>query len=254
MNRSQPTILGVLNVSPESNVAESIATTDEEIGERGRTLREFGAKIIDLGGRSITPEAPQIGDQQEQARLAPALQMLKSDGQRVSVDTWSAATAVWALERGADAINFTGGELTGAMLDAVAARGAMLFITFMPYGDAYRMRTAAPAPVGIAAILENLGPRVQQARRAGVADVVIDPNIGIINASTDDLTKIHQQLEVIWNLDALRVLGCPILVYAARKPERLARMMIASAVVHARPEYIRTHYPEMIRRLLHVET
>ena len=61
--------------------------------------------------------------------------------------------------------------------------------------------------------------------------------------------KIHQQLAIVWNLDALRVLGCPILLYAARKPERLARIMMASAVLHAGADYIRTHTPEMIWRL-----
>ena len=54
----------------------------------------------------------------------------------------------------------------------------------------------------------------------------------------------------VWQLDRLRVLGCPILLYAARKPEPLARIMMASAVLHARADYVRTHTPEMIRRLL----
>ena len=33
-------------------------------------------------------------------------------------------------------------------------------------------------------------------------------------------------------------------------PERLARIMMASAIVHARADFIRTHTPEMIVRLL----
>jgi len=247
-----PRILGVLNVSPESMVTESIARTDEEIVARGRDLRAEGAFLIDLGGRSITPEAPMIGDEEEQARLLPALELLKREQLRVSVDTWSASTARVALERGADALNFTGGHLEPALLELVAARGALLFLTYMPYGDAYAMRQAAPAPVGIPAILDHLAPRIEAARRAGVEQIAIDPNLGIIHPATDDLTKIHRQLEILWQLDALRELGCPILLYAARKPERLARLMMASAVVHARPDYIRSHTPGMIEQLLHV--
>ncbi|MHA7836197.1 MAG: dihydropteroate synthase [bacterium] len=247
-----PRILGVLNVSPESHVTESIASTAEEVVARGRMLRENGAALIDLGGRSISPDVPMIGDDEEQARLLPALALLKKDGLRVSIDTWSPATARAALERGADAVNFTGARIDPAMLEAVALRGVPLFLTFMPYGDAYAMRNARPASVGIPAILDHLGPRVEEARRAGVGEVVIDPNLGIIHASTDELTKIHLQLEIVWHLDSLRELGCPILLYAARKPERLARIMMASAVVHAKPDYIRTHTPEMIEQLLHV--
>ena len=113
--------------------------------------------------------------------------------------------------------------------------------------------------------LEQVGPRRERlgdarevaheraqddpARRAAIAEIAIEPNLGIIHASTDDHAKIHQQLEIVWNLDTIRSLGCPILLYAARKPERLARIMMASAVLHARADYIRTHTPEMIWRL-----
>lgn len=248
-----PKILGVLNLSPESMIRESIASTEDEILGRAQRLTEAGATWVDVGGRSITPDVPEIDDAEEQRRLLPAIRLLRDAGTPLSIDTWSDATAIAALEAGAGAINFTGGAIADATLDAVAAREATLFLTFMPYANAYAMRTAAPAPTGIDAILDHLAPRVDAAHRAGVEHVAIDPNLGIIHASTDDETKIHRQLEIVWQLDALRCLGCPILLYAARKPERLARIMMASAVVHARADYIRTHTPERIQRLLHVD-
>lgn len=269
-----PQILGVLNVSPESMVTESIAIGAAAVRERAAMLVRTGADWIDLGGRSITPDAPLVDDATEQARLWAALETLRSAGQRdgrngdghadadaersspraaayrVSVDTWSPATGEAALVRGADAVNYTGGTLPGSLLEAVAKRGALLFVTFMPYANAYAMRSAAPAPVGMEAVLEHLGKKVEAARRAGVERLVLDPNVGIIHPSTDDHRKIHQQLEIVWQLDRLRVLDCPILLYAARKPEPLARIMMASAVLHAKADYVRTHTPEMIRRLL----
>jgi dihydropteroate synthase len=248
-----PQILGVLNVSPESMVRESIASGEGEIEARARKLAAAGASWIDVGGRSITPDVPMVGDEEEQKRLLAALGVLGRGGYSVSVDTWSEATAMIALESGAGAINFTGGEIGPRLLDAVAARSALLFMTFMPYGDAYQMRDAPPARVGVQAILDHLGPRVAAARSAGIREIVIDPNVGIIHPSTDITTKIHQQLEIVWNLDALRSLGCPILLYAARKPEPMARIMMASAVVHAKADYIRTHTPEMIEQLLNVD-
>jgi dihydropteroate synthase len=261
MNASYtPEILGVLNASPESMVEESIATGEDEIRERGAHLIASGATWIDLGGRSITPDAPMIDDAEEQRRLGRALRALgKSPADaapsgrsapRVSVDTWSAETGCFALEAGADAINYTGGPLPQFMLDAVAERGAALFMTFMPYENAYVMRSAPAAEVGTQAVLDHLGPKVEAARAAGIERLAIDPNLGIIHPTTDDHQKIHQQLEIVWNLDRIRSLGTPIFLYAARKPERLARIMMASAIVHARADYIRTHTPEMIVRLL----
>jgi dihydropteroate synthase len=256
-----PQILGVLNVSPESMVSESIAIGAEAVRARAAMLAETGADWIDLGGRSITPDAPIVDDATEQARLWAALAALRTDAagasdpgahptRRISIDTWSPATAEAALERGVDAVNYTGGALPSPLLDAVARRRALLFVTFMPYADAYAMRGAPPAAVGIEAVVEHLGRKVEAARRAGVERLVLDPNVGIIHPSTDDHRKIHQQLAIVWQLDRLRALGCPILLYAARKPEPLARIMMASAVLHARADYVRTHTPEMIRRLL----
>lgn len=286
-----PQILGVLNVSPESMVTESIALGDAAVRERAAMLVATGADWIDLGGRSITPDAPLIDDATEQARLWAALAALDPDGatratrqaagavgaggpvdeastrsasntersaprsagaRAVSIDTWSASTAEAALARGVGAINYTGGPLPDSLLDAVARRSALLFVTYMPYENAYAMRGAPPAPVGVQAVLDHLGPKVEAARKAGIERLVLDPNVGIIHPSTDAYRKIHQQLEIVWQIDCLRVLGCPILLYAARKPEPLARIMMASAVVHARADYIRTHTPEMIRRLVEI--
>ena len=71
-----------------------------------------------------------------------------------------------------------------------------------------------------------------------------------IHPDTDDFEKIHLQLEIVWQAERLRSLGCPLLFYAARKPERLARIMMASAVLHAQAEYVRTHEPSILRELL----
>jgi dihydropteroate synthase len=252
--RYTPKLLGVLNLSPESMVEESIAVGEEAVAERAALLARTGADWIDLGGRSITPDVPMVSDETEQSRLKPALELLKktrSDSfqERVCVDTWSAATGCFGLEHGADGVNYTGGALPTSLLDAVAGKGATLFLTFMPYDNAYQMRTAEPADVSVQAVLDHLGKKVEAAHAAGIEHLILDPNLGIIHPTTGDHQKIHQQLAILWNLDDFRSLGCPLLLYAARKPERLARIMTASACLHARADYIRTHTPEMIWRL-----
>jgi len=246
----EPTLLGVINLSPESMVTDSIARTPTEVLDRAKWLCDGGVSILDLGGRSITPDAPMIDDTVEQARLAPAAEALLDAGYRISVDTWSSATAIEAIGWGARTINFTGEELPPALLAAAARSGVTLILTYMPYGDAYQMRGRERVPYRVQSLVAYFAPRIERARDAGVSAVVVDPNLGIIHPATDDHTKIHLQHEMIWNTDTLRELGCPLLFYAARKPERLARIMMASAVLHARPEYIRTHDPLTIERLM----
>ena len=257
-----PVLLGVINLSPESMVKDSIVTGPDAALERARQLREHGVSILDIGGRSITPDAPEIDDASEQARLESVVRRLATEGFRISVDTWSPHTAVRALDWGATLVNYTRREVPDLLLDRIAAAGATLALSYMPWGDAYRMRTAdrdprltSPADPSdpadrMDAIVELLAPGVERARAAGVPEILVDPNLGILHPDTDDYAKAHLQLEVLANLDRLRALGCPLLLYAARKPERLARILFAECVLRARPEYVRTHEPEIIARLL----
>lgn len=252
--RRNPTLLGVINLSPESMVRDSVVSGEAALLDRAAWLTAQGCAILDLGARSITPTAARIDDAEEQRRLLPALRRLRAEGYAVSVDTWSPATVCAALEAGATHINFTGATIGGDALAVVAAAGAPLMLTYMPYGDAYRMRDAAPLPYRLQGLLDHLGPRVEQARAAGVSEVIIDPNLGIIHPSTDEVGKVQLQNSVLWNLGQLRALGCPILLYAARKPEPLARILFASNVLFAGADIIRTHHPDLIQALLAAET
>jgi dihydropteroate synthase len=196
-----------------------------------------------------------IDDAEERARLAPAAACLREAGIPFSIDTWSPATARAALRWGAGWINFTGQDAPAELLEDVARSGAGLVLTYMPHGDAYQMRRrarTAPPPDLVREIIAFLRPRVEAARAAGIDELIVDPNLGILHPETDDYEKIHRQLEIVWESHRLRTLGCPLLFYAARKPERLARIMMASAVLHARPEYVRTHEPGILRELLRV--
>lgn len=248
------TLLGVINLSPESMVSESVVAGTPALLERARWLAGQGCTVIDLGARSITATAPMIDDGEEQRRLLPALGALRAAGYRVSVDTWSSATVRAAVGAGADVVNYTGATMLPEALAAVAAAGAPLILTYMPYGDAYRMRGAAPVPYSMPRLLDHLGPRVEEARAAGVREVIVDPNLGIIHPGTDDAGKTQLQNGVLWNLDRLRALGCPILLYAARKPEPLARLLFASNVLFAGADWIRTHHPDIIQALLGAAT
>lgn len=249
-----PVLFGVINLSPESMVVDSIAITDAEILARAAWLKDEGCSIIDLGARSITHDAPEVSDGEEQRRLQGPLRLLINNGYRVSVDTWSSDTVLAALSGGATVINFTGGAMSSGALAAIAEAGATLILTYMPYGDAYQMRQADPIPYRIKRILDHLAPRVEAAREAGVREIIIDPNLGIIHPSVGDYGKVQLQNSVLWHLHRLRTLGCPIMLYAARKPEFLARILFASNVLHAKPEFIRTHHPDILNQLMAVDT
>ncbi len=250
---TQPKILGVLNVSPESNIKESIATTREAILERAKYLWDNGTTYIDLGGRSITPTADKISDEMELERVLPVIDLLKGQGCKVSIDTWSAHTAITCLEQGVDMINFTGEILTPEMLKAVAAADVPLVCTYMPYGDAYQMRGRKRQLVTIEAIMTYFRERIALAKQYGVKQIIFDPNLGILPDTLASYERVHFQIHLIRQIPTFQSLGYPVLVYAGRKVDETARHLLNSIVVHHKPEYIRTHTPEIITALANIE-
>lgn len=106
-----PSLLGVINLSPESMVRDSVVTREKELLERAAWLEAHGCSCLDLGARSITPTAPMIDDGEEQRRLLPPLRRLRQKGYQVSVDTWSSETVKVTLAEGATTINHTGADI-----------------------------------------------------------------------------------------------------------------------------------------------
>ncbi len=103
---NQVTIMGILNVTPDSfsdgghyNEVESALVQVEKL------LAE-GATVIDIGGESTRPGATFVSEEDEIARVVPIIRAIKENYDcLVSVDTYKTGTARAALEAGADILN-----------------------------------------------------------------------------------------------------------------------------------------------------
>ena len=241
----RPTILGVINLSPESNVPGSHATDLPAVRARAARLRAEGADFVELGARSISPDRPRVGEAEEWRRLQPALQALVAAGYQVAVDTWSEACAQRALEHGAGFINFTGAMPSVALCAAVAGRGATLCVLYLPYPDPYAMRNCSAVAYGRAAILDHFREVLARARVTGLRRLVLDPNLGIFHPTFDAATKIAYQVQAIAALPAVAALGVPTLAYLARKKELSSRLLIAAQLAAAGVDYVRAHEPAL---------
>ena len=249
--RPEPRLLGVLNLSPESRVAPSVAADDRSIGERARLLRDGGCEVIELGARSTNP-APGAADldaAQEIERLRPALRSLAADGFSVAVETWSPDTALWALDAGAVMVDFTSEDLPGEVCRRAGERGASLVLVNLPYGDPERMRRAAPIEHGADRMVASLSARADAARAAGARDVYVDPNTGIVHPELDDYRKIELQMQAIEAARRLEERGCPVLINCPRKESLTSRIILSHLLLQVRPTWIRTHDPQIIATL-----
>lgn len=100
LSLSEPRIMGILNVTPDSFYAPSRVTTPA-LAERARTMIRDGAAVLDIGGCSTRPGGPQPELEEEWRRVEPALQILRRELPEaiLSLDTYRQEVARRALEQ-----------------------------------------------------------------------------------------------------------------------------------------------------------
>lgn len=203
-------VMGILNVTPDSfSDGGRFATPDEAVEEARRLIAE-GADIVDVGGESTRPGAHPVPEDVELERVLPVVELLALDPRvRVSIDTMKPRVAAACLEAGATLINDVSGLADPQMARVAAAAGAGVVIMHMR-GTPQTMRQHAVYRDVMREVIEELRPRVERARGAGVREIYVDPGIGFAKTPP-------QSFELLRRLGELRELGCPILIGPSRK-------------------------------------
>src|SRR5437588_1597256 len=81
---SEPAIMGVINLSPDSWYRESVCLSTETAIRRGMVLMEQGADIIDIGAESTLAHAARIDESAQNSKLLPIVKALSESGILVS--------------------------------------------------------------------------------------------------------------------------------------------------------------------------
>jgi dihydropteroate synthase len=206
--------MGIVNVTPDSFSDGGRYATTETAVAHGRELLEQGADILDIGGESTRPGATRPLVAEELDRVIPVIRELASGGALVSVDTMRAEVAEAAVAAGARIVNdVSGGLADPRILEVVAATGAS-YVAMHWRAHADRMRDFTDySPDGVVeTVRRELAQRLDAAEAAGIPRerIVLDPGLGFAKEP-------HHNWELLVALDALRTLGCPVLVGASRK-------------------------------------
>jgi dihydropteroate synthase len=208
------TLVGILNVTPDS-FSDGGRLADPDAAARfGRALARQGAHAIDVGGESTRPGAACVPSELEIARVVPVIERLARDaGVPVWVDTRKAAVADAALAAGASWVNdVSGGLFDPDLLRVAARRGASLVLGHLR-GEPATMQRDVRFDDVLEEVAAELCEAVERAREAGVARerIAVDPGIGFGK-------HLEHNLELLANLDALRErVGRPVLVGPSRK-------------------------------------
>jgi dihydropteroate synthase len=167
-----PSVMGIVNVTPDSFFADSrtLATTDAVA--RGRAHFDAGCDIVDVGGESTRPGATPVASDDEIARVVPVIEQLCAYGP-VSVDTQKEVVARAAIAAGASVLN----DVSSTLVD-LAGELSVGYVAMHRQGDSATMQRNPTYEDVVGEIGEFLTEMAERARRAGVERLWLDPGIG----------------------------------------------------------------------------
>ncbi len=207
----RPRIMGIVNVTPDSFSDGGLYASADRAIAHARQLLDQGADLLDIGGESTRPGAPEVPADEEIRRVLPVIEALRDRGVPLSVDTRKPAVMRAVIAAGADMINDIGGFRDPAAIEAVRGSSVAVCVMHMQ-GEPSTMQQAPVYRDVVQEVAAMLYGRLTDLSVAGIARerVVLDPGIGF------GKTQPHN-VELLRRLDVLAALGQPVLIGVSRK-------------------------------------
>lgn len=210
---ASPKVMAIINVTPDSFFPDSRTPDRTSIESRVETAIAQGADMLDIGGYSSRPGAPEVSEDEEYSRLASGLEIIrrKAPDAIVSVDTFRAGVARrCVLEWGADIINDISAGMLDPLMAPVAAELGTPVVLMHMRGTPATMQSLTDYRDPVADVISELAERISIFRSHGVADVIADPGFGFAKTT-------EQNYRIMRHLEEFRALECPLLVGISRK-------------------------------------
>ncbi|MEZ0485296.1 dihydropteroate synthase [Fibrella aquatica] len=214
---TQPKVMGILNVTPDSFYQGSRLDVGQEVAVAARMLDE-GATFLDVGGYSTRPGAATISPAEEADRVLPVIEgILDSFPEAlISVDTFRADVARLAVEQGAVMINdVAGGTLDPAMFATVADLGVPYVLMHLR-GTPQTMQSMATYQHITREVIDELAVQLARLRTCTESgkrpvDVILDPGFGFAKNADHNFQLLHEMTALT------TVFSEPVLVGLSRK-------------------------------------
>lgn len=197
LDLSEPQVMGIINLTPDSFYAASRKQAEGEIIARCHQILLEGASIIDVGACSTRPGGELVSEEEEAERLQRGLHLIRHElpDAILSIDTFRPEVARMCIEEfGADIINDVEGS--DEMFQTVARLRT-------PY--IYMSRKAT-----VHDILLDFAQAVQRLRDLAQKDIILDPGFGFGKTQ-------EENFQLLRELEKLHVLDLPLLVGMSRK-------------------------------------
>ena len=205
-------VMGILNVTPDSfSDGGRFAPLDAALRHaESRVLA--GATLVDVGGESTRPGAPVVSPQEELDRVAPVVERISRElDVIISVDTSAPIVMTEVARLGAGLINDVRSLRREGALQAAAATGLPVCLMHM-LGEPGDMQDNPHYEDLVGEVSTFLADHMARCVAAGIAPerIVLDPGFGFAKT-------LQHNLSLFKHMDALFLLGRPLLVGVSRK-------------------------------------
>ena len=232
LDLSQPTIMGVLNVTPDSfsdggQLYQGAAVNHSLLLKRAEQMVLDGAQLLDVGGESTRPGATPVSESEELDRVLGAVETLTRHVDAViSVDTSTPSVMTESARLGAGLLNDVRGFQRPGALQAASATGLPVCIMHMQ-GEPDTMQQNPQYDDVMSGVRDFFTDRLSACEAAGLSRgrVILDPGFGFGKTA-------EHNFHLLAHLGELCLNEQPILVGLSRKS------MIASVVDKAPEERV----------------
>lgn len=214
---NEPQIMGVINITPDSfsdggNLMSSGNPDLNKVIDFAATMVDQGADWLDVGGESTRPGAKPVSVSEEQQRVIPVIEALRSRfDTKISVDTSQPEVIKLAAQAGVSMVN----DVRALQLDGAlqAAADSQMAVCLMHMQGIPVSMQDKPKYESVSEIVKGfLLARIDAALSAGIEPerVCIDPGFGFGKS-------LSHNLQLIESITELSLLGYPVLVGFSRK-------------------------------------
>ncbi|EKO3381903.1 dihydropteroate synthase [Vibrio fluvialis] len=209
----RPHVMGILNTTPDSFSDGGSYTTLDKALERAQKMIAAGVSIIDIGGESTRPGAPEVSLEEELERVIPIVKAIRERNQDVwiSVDTSKAEVMRQSVAAGADLINDIRSLTEPGALEVAATTKVPVCIMHMK-GQPKTMQQNPQYGDLMAEVEAFLLERMAACEAAGIAreNIILDPGFGFGKS-------IEHNYHLLANLEQFHRFGLPVLAGMSRK-------------------------------------
>ncbi|RJF37273.1 dihydropteroate synthase [Pseudoalteromonas gelatinilytica] len=213
LHLDSPVVMGILNVTPDSfSDGGSYCQLDSAV-KQAQTLLHQGAKIIDIGGESTRPGAPDVSLEDELERVIPLVKALRASSDCIiSIDTSKSEVMRQAIIAGADIINDVRALQEPGAIEVLAQYPEVAICLMHMQGQPRTMQSNPHYDDLFADINEFFAERLAVCEQAGIQQqrIILDPGFGF------GKTLAHNY-EILNKFDVFNQFKLPVLAGLSRK-------------------------------------